>query len=187
MVMAMVETWVNQDLKEPVKIIYPKGNFFEDDNLGNLVGVHVFNNGSPEILSGSCTGYCVLATGASIPVNGTVSGNSAYIILPDSAYSVPGPIIVILKLVNSSVITTLAAVCTTVVGVGGVASDPSAAIIAEWTAQINAAIATVEGNSVRYDTTQSLTTAQKNQAKQNIGAIYSVESLGNDNYKIIIP
>ena len=185
--MAMVETWVNQDLKQPVKMVYPNGNFFEDDNLGNLVGVRAFNGDTPAALSGSCVGYCVLSNGSSIPVNGTVSGNTAYIILPSLVYTVPGPIIIVIKLVAGSTITTLAAICTTVVGVGGVANDPSAAVIAEWTASINTAIATVQGNSVRFDTSQSLTAVQKAQAKENIGAVYSVIDLGNDNYKIVIP
>ena len=187
MKMAMVETWVNQDLKQPVRMIYPKGNFFEEDNQGNLVGVRVFNNGSDASLSGSCIGYCVLATGASIPVNGTVSGNTAYIILPDSVYTIPGPIIVIIKLISGSVVTTLAAICTTVVGTGSVTSDPSAEVIAEWTAIINAAITTVQGNSVRFDLAQSLTTTQKEQAKSNIGATYSAVLISGDDYKIICP
>ena len=137
MAMAMVETWVNQDLKQPVRIIYPKGNFFEDDNNGNLVGVRVFNGDLPAALTGSCVGYCVLSNGASIPVNGTVSGNTAYIVIPSSAYAVPGPVIVIIKNINGSNIATLAAICTTVIGTGGTIGDPSAAVIAEWTATIN--------------------------------------------------
>ena len=152
MKMATVETWVNQDLKQPVRMIYPKGNFFENDNLGNLVGVRVFNGDSPAALTGSCVGYCVLSNGSSIPVSGTVSGNTAYIVIPSSVYAVPGPVIVVIKNINGSNVATLAAICTTVIGTGGTLDDPSAAVIAEWTAAINAAIATVEGNSVRYDT-----------------------------------
>lgn len=187
MVMAMVETWVNQDLTQPVRMIYPKGNFFEEDNLGNLIGVRAYNNGSPAYLDGSCVGYCILANGASVPVNGSVSGNTAYIILPQSAYAVPGPICIILKLISGSTVTTLASICTTVVGLGNNVSDPSAAVIAEWTAQINAAISAVQNNSVRYDTSQSLTSTQKAQAKSNIGAVYSAVSLGGGNYRIVVP
>lgn len=184
--MAMVETWVVQELKEPVRMNYPKGNLFENDNFGNLVGVHVLNNGSPATLSGSVVGYCVNATGAAIPVNGTLSGNAAYIVLPNFAYSVPGLINIIIKLVTGSTVTTLAAICMTIVGVGSVV-ELSSAIIAEWTAQINAAIATVQGNSVRFDTSQSLTGEQKAQAKSNIGAVYSAVQISGDDYKIICP
>ena len=185
--MAMVETWVNQDLKQPVRMIYPKGNFFENDNNGNLVGVRVFNGDTPAALTGSCVGYCVLSDGLSIPVNGTVSGNTAYIVIPSSVYAVPGPVIVIIKNINGSDVATLAAICTTVIGIGGTIEDPSAAVIAEWTATINAAITTVQSNSVRFDTSQSLTTAQKTQAKENIGATYSAVLISGDDYKIICP
>lgn len=187
MAMAMVETWVNQDLKEPVRMNYPKGNLYSDDNLGNLVGVRAFSDGLPASLSGSVVGYCVLATGAAIPVSGTLSDNTAYIVLPDSAYSVPGLINIIIKITSGSTVTTLAAICMTVVGVGSVVSEPSAAVIEEWTAQINAAIATVQSNSVRFDTSQSLTTAQKTQARSNMGATFSVVQIDGDNYKVICP
>lgn len=187
MVMALTEIWVRQDLKKPVKMTYPQGNFFEDDNNGNLVGVRVFNGETPVTLTGSCIGYCVTPLGGSIPVNGTISENTAYIILPSSVYDVPGPLIVIIKNINGSDVATLAAVCTTVIGIGSNITDPSAAVIAEWTAQINSAISTVQSNSVRYDTSQSLTAAQKAQAKSNIGATFSVVQISGDNYKIICP
>lgn len=185
--MAMVETWVMQDLKEPVRMVYPKGNFFENDNNGNLVGVRVFNGDSPASLTGSCVGYCVLSNGASIPVNGTVSGNTAYIVIPSSVYAVPGPVIVIIKNINVSNVATLAAICTTVIGIGGTIEDPSAEVIAAWTAQINAAIVTVQGNSVRFDTSQSLSTAQKEQARNNIAANTSAVQISGDDYRIVIP
>ena len=185
--MAIIETWVKQDLKQPVRMIYPKGNFFEDDNNGNLVGVRVFDGDTPSSLTGSCVGYCVLSNGASIPVNGTVSGNTAYIVIPSSVYTVPGPVIVVIKNVNISNVVTLAAICITVIGTGGTVGDPSAAVIAEWTAAINAAIATVQGNSVRFDASQSLTAEQKAQAKSNIGATYTAVLISGDDYKIVCP
>ena len=185
--MAMVETWVNQDLKEPVRMTYPKGNFFGGDNLGNLVGVHVYSNGSPSNLSGSIIGYCSLSNGTSVPVNGSISGNDAYIIVPSAAYDVPGVIVIIIKLVSGTTITTLAAICTTVIGVGDVVVDPSASVIAEWTASIDAAISTVEGNSVRYDTSQSLTSSQKALARSNIGVSYSAVQVSGNDYKIVCP
>ena len=187
MKMARIETWVNQDLKQPVKMIYPKGNFFEDDDSGNLVGVRVFNEGLPFSLSGSCIGYCILANGVSIPINGSLSENTASVVIPPSAYTVPGPIVVILKVVNGLTTTTLAAICTTVIGIGNNVSDPSAAVIAEWTAQINATLSALENGAVLYSESQSLTSSQKLQARNNIGANTSAVQIFNDKYKIIVP
>ena len=52
---------------------------------------------------------------------------------------------------------------------------------------IQATLAAIQGNSVRYDTTQSLTTEQKNRAKTNIGAHVSATQISGDDYKIIFP
>ena len=185
--MAQIETWMDCDLKKPVLMHYPKGLFFSEDNLGNLVGVNVYSDGEPVTLSGSVTGYCILANGASIPVAGTRSANKAYIILPATAYKVPGLIVVILKLTDGTAVTTLAALSATVVGIGDVPADPSQSTIDQWTAQINAVIAELQNGAVRYDTSQTLTASQKTQARNNIGANTSVTLVSGDNYRIVVP
>ena len=185
--MAQIETWVNQDLNEPVQVHFLNGCVFNADNKGNLVGVQVFKDGEPYTLSGSVTGYCILASGVSIPVAGTVTSNKAYIVLPDSAYTTPGVINIILKLFDNTAITTLAAVVSTVFGIGGVITNPSTATIEEWTEQINATITTLQNGAVRYDASQSLTTEQKTQARNNIGAKTSATQLATDDYRIVIP
>lgn len=184
--MSRVETWVYQDLNEAVKINHICGVVFSADNEGNLVGVRVYKNGAPVELSGSCIGYCTLANGMTVPVSGTVVSNKAYIVLPSTVYAVPGPISIVIKNIDGSAVTTLAAVISMVYGVGDTIPDPSQETIDMWTAQINAAIAAVSGNSVRYDTSQSLTTAQKQQAQENIGATLTVVNTSGDNYKLIM-
>lgn len=185
--MARIETWFNQDLQEPVKVHFLDGVVFSNDNKGNLIGVQVFNNGTPVSLTGSVTGYCVLATGQAIPVAGTISNNKAYIVLPDTAYSVPGAINIILKLTSGTDVTTLAAVVSTVFGVGSVVTDPSQATIDAWTAQINATLTALQNGAVRYDTTQSLNASQKTQARNNIGANTTAVQISGDDYRIVIP
>lgn len=187
MIMAVIESWFDQDLKAAVKVRYLDGVVFDADNKGNLVGVRVFSDGSPVNLSGSCAGYCVLANGNSIPVIGTVSGNTAYIILPDTAYSVPGPINIILKLTSGTTVTTLAAIVSTVYGVGTVTTDPSQATIDAWTAQITATLEALEAGAVLYSESQSLTAEQKAQARSNMGANASVQLISGNDYKIIVP
>lgn len=185
--MARIETWFNQEIMEPVKVQYIDGNVFCDDNNGNLIGVKMFKNGSPLNLTGSIIAYCVLATGVSIPVAGTISANTAFVILPSSVYSVPGPINIIIKNINSSDITTIAAVVSSVIGVGDIVGDPSQQTIDAWTAQINATITALQNGAVRYDTSQSLTTDQKLQARENIGANTSVVQISGEDYRIVIP
>lgn len=185
--MARIETWLECDLMKPTPVLYPRGPLFTDDNEGNLIGVHVTRDGSPVSLSGSsATGYCVLASGTVVPTPGTISGNDVTILLPSAAYSVPGLINIIIKLTQGTAITTIGAVISTVYGMGNVI-EPSQSTIDAWTAQINAAIALVEGYSVRYDVNQNLTDVQKTRAKNNIGAIPSAVSVGDNNYKLILP
>lgn len=184
--MAYIETWLNCDLMKPAPVLYPEGRLFSDDNNGNLIGVNVTKDGEAVAMSGSVTGYCILANGTVEPVAGTIIGNKATVILPSGAYAVPGLITIIVKWIQNTDITTIGAVISTVFGMGGVIS-PAESTIDDWTDAIEAAIDVVEGNSVRYDITQSLTTEQKTRAKNNIGAIPSAVSISGDDYKIILP
>lgn len=185
--MAHVETWVDCDLKKPVLMHYPKGLMFSEDNLGNLIGVNVYSDGEPVTLAGSVTGYCILANGASIPVAGTRNANKAHIVIPQTAYNVPGMIVVIIKLTEGSTTTTLAALTTTVIGIGNVPADPGQATIDQWTEQINAVITSLQNGAVRFDTSQTLTAEQKTQARNNIGANTTAVLIANEDYKIIVP
>ena len=108
--MAQLETWFNQDIHAPVKVHYLDGNVFSQDNFGNIIGVNVFDNGSPASLSGSVSAHVIRADGATVAVEGILSENRAYASFPASAYAVPGVISIIIKLTTGSVITTLCAV-----------------------------------------------------------------------------
>ncbi len=139
--MAVFETWVNRDLKKIMTAEDIRGTVFTLDSLGNKIGVRVFSDGVPVELSGSVNGYCILADGTTVPVTGTRSGNEAYIVLPQSAYAVPGMIRIAIKLTDGSAITTLAAL------IGSVAMSrtdniitPSSQVITDWSQQIAAEI-----------------------------------------------
>lgn len=108
--MAQIESWFNQDLKEPVKVRYLDGNVFSQDNNGNLIGVYVFNNGEPATLSGSVSASIIRSDGGTVAAVGTLSGNQVSVILPQSAYAIPGVISVVIKLTSGSDVTTLCAV-----------------------------------------------------------------------------
>lgn len=108
--MAVIETWYNQDLQAPVQVQYLDGNVFSQDNLGNLIGVHVFDDGEPAVLSGTVSGNVIRADGGTVAVTGSLTGNDCYIILPAAAYAIPGPISIIVKLTGGGSTTTICAI-----------------------------------------------------------------------------
>ena len=108
--MAVFETWLNQDLQKPLKPQVLDGSLFTQDNAGNLVGVVLFNNGEPEEISGTVGGMILRADGATVAVvDGNSTGNKGWIILPQSAYAVPGQIVIVIKVTNGSTVTTIGA------------------------------------------------------------------------------
>ncbi len=150
--MAITESWFKQDLKNRVIQQYIVGNFFSLDNMGNLVGVKVYDNGAEAILSGSVTGYCALADGTTVPVSGTRSGNQAYILLPQSVLSITGPIGIVLKLTDGNTITTLLSIIATVYpSQTDDVITPSQQVITDWAQQINAALQNVVDASAAQD------------------------------------
>lgn len=108
--MAVLETWFNQDLTKPVKVQVVKGNLFSQDNNGNLIGVKVFNNGTPVTLTGTITASIIRADGTTVAEIGTISGNEASVTLPSSAYAIPGIETIVIKNATGSTVTTLCAV-----------------------------------------------------------------------------
>ena len=109
--MAIIETWFEQDLKRLVKINRLDGNVFSQDNEGNLIGVELFDNGEPAVISGTVSGTVIRADGGTVAISsGTLSGNKCSVILPSAAYAVPGLISVVIKLTSGGRITTVCAV-----------------------------------------------------------------------------
>ena len=106
----MIETWYNQDVKQPVKVRYLDGNVFSQDNKGNRIGVCLYDGETPVNVSGTVSANIIRPDGATVAAVGFSSGNTAYIDLPAAAYSVPGLASVIIKATSGTDITTLCAV-----------------------------------------------------------------------------
>lgn len=186
--MAKVETWLDCDLKKPVKVHQMNGNVFSHDVDGNLIGVNVYSDGEPVTLSGTVIGYCIIPDGSTISIAGTRSGNKASIVLPEAALLLSGMVNIVIKLTDNGVVTTLAAIVSSVFKTRtDVSVTPSQQTIDDWTAQINSTIATLESRTVRFDTTQSLTAEQKTRARNNIGANTSAALVSGDDYRIVVP
>lgn len=61
------------------------------DKNADRFGVRLFRNGQPENITGNCFGLFVRPDGETVPIeSGVVSGNTAYIVLPDDCYVVEG-------------------------------------------------------------------------------------------------
>lgn len=108
--MALIESWYNQDLQNPVQVRYLDGNVFSQDNNGNLIGVNVFDDGEPATISGNVSANVIRADGRTVAVTGVRNNNKCYVILPQSCYAIIGPISIVIKLTSGSTITSLCAV-----------------------------------------------------------------------------
>jgi len=92
-----------------VGIDIAKGNIFrsfaakalgEGDSLGDRFGVAVYRNGEPEnIANQTMTGFFIRPNGDTVVINnGQISGNVAYITLPQSCYVYEGSFSLVLKM-----------------------------------------------------------------------------------------
>lgn len=99
----MYETWLETDLKKPNKVVHLTGNLFSQDNMANKIGVRVLDNGvAVSSIGGTITGWVLRQDDSSVMVTGESSGNEAWIILPEEAYGVPGPVSIAIRHTASS-------------------------------------------------------------------------------------
>lgn len=173
----MFETWMNTDLKKLNKVVHLHGNLFSQDNKSNLIGVHVFDGGEPvSSLGGSITGWVLRDDGGSVMVTGESNGNDAWIILPEEAYAVPGPVSITIRHTASGetgAARTSLAVCTAYVyrTVSDTLVDPGYVLptmeelIAKVTAlesQVDTAMGTISSSVSQAQTARNEAVAAKN-------------------------
>ena len=78
------------------------------DDDANRFGVRAFRNGVAENIGGSCTGYFIRTDGATVVITGgVVSGNVAYVTLPETCYAVEGVFSLAIKCSGGGVTGTL--------------------------------------------------------------------------------
>ena len=88
----------------------------EGDIKGDCFGVRVFSNGAAvDMTGGSCVGYFIRPDGNTTVINGTISGNRAYVIVPRACYSYIGSFTLSIKVTASGFSGTLRIVDGTVV------------------------------------------------------------------------
>ena len=87
-----------------------QSNIAMGDTAADRFGVRAFRNGEPEDLSGfSCYGYFHNSHGDRIDIEnrGTVSGNVAYLTLPQTCYAYKGRFSLAIKLVKTGITETV--------------------------------------------------------------------------------
>jgi len=157
----------------------------EADKNANRFGIRAFRNGASENLGAAvCTGYFIKATGETVIIPGTVSDNTAYVTLPQTCYATEGQFSLAIKLAGGDITSTVRIVdgivanttTDTVIDPGEVIPD-----INDLLELIEEAEAVIQG-SIRYDIEQELTSAQRTQARDNIGmvSIEFVQISGNE-------
>lgn len=102
--MAVFETWLKCDLKKPVTVKQLPGTLFLGDEDSNLIGVEITDNANTPRLTGTVYGYIIRDDDETIVVQGTLtSGCKASIILPATAYAVPGMLSIVIKIGGTTV------------------------------------------------------------------------------------
>ena len=147
------------------------------DSLENRYGVRLFRNGEPLNLGGaSCEGFFMAPDGNNILISGQntrTSGNVAYVQLPQACYNTEGQFTLAIKVIDGGVTGTMRIIDGVVDNTGtdgAVAPVGTVPSYQEVLAVYNQMLEAKAG-SIRYDIIQDLTSAQREQARDNIGMI----------------
>lgn len=144
------------------------------DNKANAFGVDIFRDRQAVNLDGgSVQGYFRDPQGNNIAITtgNTISGNRAYVVLPQACYNYEGQFTLAIKVIGGGVTGTMRIVDGIVDNTNtgsAVAPTETVPTYQEVLAVYDQMVAAKEG-SIRFDIDQSLTAAQKAQALENIG------------------
>lgn len=103
----MFEYWMDVDLERLPAVERVRGRVFTADNGANLIGVRVTDDGEPVTISGTVKANIVKPDGTTIEMTGSKSENGAYVILPESAYTLAGRIGIYLRIEDNGQVITL--------------------------------------------------------------------------------
>lgn len=151
-------------------------NIGKDDTKADRFGVRVYRDGEPESLSGcSIQGYMMRPNGTNLAITGSntgVSGNEAWVDLPQAAYDYEGQFCLALKLIGGGVTGTIRIIDGMINNTfvdDALVPMQSVPTYQEILAVYDQMVAAKNG-SVRFDQSQSLTETQKSVARMNIDA-----------------
>ena len=162
-----------QDITQDVPVRQCGTIVFNADNLSNTVSVELYEGADPLTLSGSAVGAVIRADGLTVPLTGSISGNTASVTLTAECFAVPGQISVGIQIFEDSVKTTVlkAIYNVDVIDTGSIpAGGDTAAGVAELVEEIQAAVATIPED---YTQLQRTVSQQNEQMLDNFGRILS--------------
>lgn len=114
-----------QDLKSCLEPHITDGLMFSADNESNIINVELYDGGTPATVTGNVVVYAIREDENTVVFSGTLTGNVASATLPQSCFSAPGPLAVLIQIVSGDVKTTvLKAVFTVVASTSGAIIDP---------------------------------------------------------------
>lgn len=148
------------------------------DNLANRFGVRLFRNGEAvNVSQASCQAVFMAPDGQNILVSGNsysgVSGNIAWVQLPQACYNVDGQFTLAIKVIGDGVTGTMRIIDGTVnnTGVDGAVAPTSAIPTYQEILAVYDQMLAAKAGAVRYDIEQELTQNQRTQARTNIGMV----------------
>ena len=102
----------------------------EGDNAANRFGIRAYRNKNAVSLTGTaCIGYFIRPDGITLIITGTVSGNEAYVELPEAAYAREGQFTLAIKLAGTGYAGTVRVVDGVIINTTtGTINDPSSSI-----------------------------------------------------------
>lgn len=135
-----------QDITQDVPVRQCGTIVFNADNLSNVVSVELYEDGEPVTLGGSAVGAVIRADGLTVPLTGSISGNTASVTLTADCFAVPGQISVGIQIIVGDVKTTVlkAIYNVDVIDTGSIpAGGDTAAGVAELVEEIETATAAI--------------------------------------------
>lgn len=91
------EKWFRVDLSKKAMTEWVGSSFFTNDNLSNIIGVELYDGMDPVDIPGTIQGIIILPNDGTITVNGSRTGNKAWIELPSTALALEGMITITIR------------------------------------------------------------------------------------------
>ena len=96
-----------QDLQQDIRIRQCGTIVFNADNESNIISVDLFNGTEPYSGGGNVIGAVICSDGSTVPLVGTLSGNTASVLLKGDCFAIEGTIGIGIQIVSGEVKTTV--------------------------------------------------------------------------------